>query len=148
MDQVLPIKSSFLKIKASSFSRAFSLIEIVLALFIVTFSFLSLLELISLGLSTNRDSQEETTIALIAQSLLAEPLTLSESALSRYYSTEGMETTSKESLFCCDIRFYKTLSPFDPQIQMSYVDLTFSWPSDIPLKNRKSKLIHASLYQP
>ncbi|MEM1060354.1 MAG: hypothetical protein AAGK14_14015 [Verrucomicrobiota bacterium] len=52
--------------------RAFSLVEVVLALAIISFVVMVLLGMFSVGLNTNRDSVEELEATHIAQSMLAE----------------------------------------------------------------------------
>ncbi len=52
-------------------SMAFSLVEVVLALGIVSFAIVAILGLIPTGLQTSHSSQDETRAAQIAQSILA-----------------------------------------------------------------------------
>jgi len=55
-----------------STQRAFSLVEVVLALAIISFAVMVLLGIFSVGLNTNRESVEELEATHIAQSMLAE----------------------------------------------------------------------------
>ena len=124
------------------------MIEVILSLAIITFAFLLLLELISLGLSNNRKSQEETTVALIAKSIIADPLIAQKLSSIRYYNEEGIEAPPKQAVFRCDIRLYQTFSPLDVEIQLNCVEMLFSWPATAPEKNRKKRVIQTSLYDP
>ena len=60
-----------MKFRSSKPLRAFSLVEVVLALGVVSFAIVAILGVFPLGLSTSHSAQDETRVAQIAEDILA-----------------------------------------------------------------------------
>lgn len=93
----------------ASCRRAFSLIEVVLAMGVVSFAILPLVAVLPIGLATVRDSMDETVTANIAQQVRGElqqlsfgsnstdPVTISNlSSQTYYYTADGIKTQSSD----------------------------------------------------
>lgn len=85
-------------------SQAFSLVEVLLALGIVSFVLVGLLALVANGLAGMRDARDDTSTAMIAKKLISEMQQNSLDNLvssrfdSRYFDAEGQEVPSTDSL--------------------------------------------------
>lgn len=60
-----------MKIKSSRIANAFSLVEVVLALGVVSFAVVAILGILPVGLNTSHSAQDETRAAQIAEDILA-----------------------------------------------------------------------------
>lgn len=60
-----------MKIRSSRTANAFSLVEVVLALGVVSFAIVAILGILPVGLSTGHSAQDETRAAQIAEDILA-----------------------------------------------------------------------------
>jgi uncharacterized protein (TIGR02598 family) len=93
------------KRKASSPVRAFTLVEVVLALGVVSFAMISMMGLLTVGLKTFHEAINATTESEITQRLanelaLSKYSSLSTSSLSNYYFTqEGIQTNSANAIY-------------------------------------------------
>lgn len=89
-------------------TKAFSLIEVTLALGIAAFALVALLGLFSVGLSSNRSSANQTAIAQIASQMLEESSSLNPalpgSPIIRTFTTAGMPaSTEDEAYYHCEL---------------------------------------------
>jgi type II secretory pathway pseudopilin PulG len=75
--------------------RAFSLVEVVLALGVISFAIVAILGVFPLGLSTSRSAQDESRAPQIAQTILASLASQNFSAISlKLYDGEGTSSGS------------------------------------------------------
>jgi|GEM_PF-1692733 uncharacterized protein (TIGR02598 family) len=89
--------------------RAFSLVEVVLALGIIGFAFIPTMGFISQGFSTLRDSNVDVKTALIAQKCMAEAQLTSYTNLvntNKYFDMEGrVLTNSSAAIFKAEVKY-------------------------------------------
>lgn len=126
-----------MKALRSSMVPAFSLVEVAVALGIVSFVLLALMGLAIAGLDASRTSQDDTTLAALAREILVELKSnqqydeLSVIGTSRrHWNSHGEITDNPDEFhYQCDI----TVSPPGPAIpgvssQASQLLLRFTWP--------------------
>jgi uncharacterized protein (TIGR02598 family) len=89
--------------------RAFTLVEVVVALGVFTFCSVSLVGLFSVGLSNSRKSSEDTAIASMSSQIFdilrAENTNAAGQTLTYYFDVDG-QMTNAASYFVCDTSFY------------------------------------------
>jgi uncharacterized protein (TIGR02598 family) len=119
--------------------KGFSLIEVVLALGIVGFSLIGILGLFPVALNTAKDSQNETRVAFIAQSIYSDFRTLrgirdiqgnlhsltNSTVLTNNYALEGTLTNAAQKFFTATITVKTAPALLPSGFQ---VDTTFYWP--------------------
>lgn len=85
--------------------KAFSLVEMVLALGIFTFAIISLMGLIPVALDTHKNAKDEVVMAQVLQRLAGEVLLTDPSKIEELdgrtyaFSAEGVETESNRAIF-------------------------------------------------
>jgi uncharacterized protein (TIGR02598 family) len=90
--------------EASRLHGAFSLVEVVLALGIISFAFIALLGMLPVGLKSLKSSQNDTITTLIVQKVLAEAqqtrfANLSTLAGERFFTDEGGDATASNYIY-------------------------------------------------
>jgi uncharacterized protein (TIGR02598 family) len=123
----------------------FSLVEVALALGIVSFVLLSLLGLMTVSLDAGRRSYEDTTVASLAQVVANELRTNSYSSLpntnfERYFSYDGEPSDAGAAHYRCTIQAETHTSAELPSAvrdasQGVRLRLSFFWPPDNPRTN-------------
>lgn len=120
---------------------AFSLVEVALALGLVTFVVISLLGLLATGLRSGKDSHEDTTLAAIARTALTDVRTNSYGNLqglrlerSFGYDGEPVDNASDRAFYKCRIEnLPHKLDPAWPAPGVAAhavrLSLTLSWPA-------------------
>jgi hypothetical protein len=137
--------------------RAFSLVEVVIALGIVAFCIVAILSLFSLGLRQARDSSAEMRAASLASSLVARmraaprgdltgegfpfgPLTNAggtlfqiEASAPRYVKGDGLVAASAEQVMASGGWALCGQGTFDASARVAAVSFTLWWPASVPL---------------
>lgn len=135
--------------------EAFSLVEIVIALGLVSFAIVALLSLLSVGLKSSRQAEEDTRIAEMGGSVLARlsyqnPLPLGGTNL--FFDADGKEVLSSSSAFYeCAAAFRSPTEIELPSVgsNVFLVTLTFSWPADLAASARPfSATLHSAIAAP
>jgi len=99
--------ASGLVLKARAYRRAFSLVEVVLALGVITAVFIPLLGMLSVGFSTMTESNVDVKSALIAQKVLAAAQMVPYGdlrAATLYLGHDGNEVPQQESVFTVTVQ--------------------------------------------
>jgi uncharacterized protein (TIGR02598 family) len=120
-------------------SRAFSLVEVVIAIGIISFAMIALLGLLGSSLSTSKHARNDTVLASLAQRVLSETMTNTATALStlsatEYFTEDGFPTNNLAAVYKCTISGQPltaanyTLPLGNTTSGLSYVRITFSWP--------------------
>lgn len=134
---------------------AFSLVEVVIALGLVSFVVIALLGLISIGMKSSRQAEEDTRIVGIGASTLAwlrhvDPLPVGGTNL--FFDTDGNETTnSVEAFYDCAVSFRVPSTSEMPGVgtNVYLVTLSFSWPAHLAAPTRpRSAIMHSALFLP
>ncbi len=148
---------------------AFSLVEVVIALGLVSFALLSLVGLLLTGLRTSRESGEDTSLAFCtetAQDLLraagfsnalnkaayapgeATPDFYFDSLGGLQTDTNGVPLTNanSESLYGCTVtRRAPAPAPLQTTTNFQIYQLKFVWPLAAPAANRQERIVPVSL---
>jgi len=104
MKVLLPLRK-----KAGAPLRAFTLVEVVLAMGVVSFAMISMMGLLTMGLKTYHDAINATTESEITQQLanqleLAKYSSISTSTTSNYYFTqEGISTNAANAIYSATV---------------------------------------------
>lgn len=125
-------------------ARAFTLVEVVLALGVLTFAVLMLLALVPAGLQTNRDTREESLATNLIAAMVADWRAAGGTTnASRLFQFPPLDTAvsgtntvwvneSGQSVGAADARYrvsYRLTVPPDGSLLPYYVDFTVSWPA-------------------
>jgi len=156
-----------LRRKSGSLPPAFSLVEVVIALGVVSFVLLSMLGLLSTGLQSHRESAEDTNLAFCAETAIS---LLRSGGFSRAASETAYQETNAtpdfyfdaagqvqvdsdgkpvkfqnpESHYACTVtRATPTLD--QPTANLLYLRLKFSWPLAAPSTARQQRVVITSL---
>lgn len=140
--------------------NAFSLVEVLLAIGLVSFAAIAILSLFSVGLRSSRESSEDTVIALMTRQVHAWSRTQdftqmtdspSSGATTFFFSSEGiMERTSdgasasgetSDSLYACMV----FVRPSGVSTNLLHLQYRFEWPLSAPQETRQQRTIVASL---
>lgn len=148
-------------------SPAFSLVEVVIALGLTSFALLSMVGLLAIGLQNNRESTEETNLALCTETALSilrsRGFNLAASDVSYketdstpdfYFDGTGnlvvdanglpAKTQSPDALYACTVtRATPTLD--QPTTKLIYLRLQFHWPLAAPAAARQHRIVITSL---
>jgi uncharacterized protein (TIGR02598 family) len=133
--------------------RAFSLVEVVIALGIAAFALAAVIGLCSVALNTNRESADDTRIALMARAVISDlerqgfekARQSIETTPDLYFDREGRAVPSrKEAAYRCALtaRPDTATTGADGTVHLVAVSLTFTWPAQTPTSTKK---LHASL---
>ncbi|CAN5531467.1 hypothetical protein BH09VER1_BH09VER1_23160 [soil metagenome] len=129
-------------------SAGFSLVEVALALGIVSFALLAIVGLLGVGLSSGKSAQVDTMQTAAARSLLAAIRTNSPSAVSgatSWLNYDGSTNASASgAYFQCTI----TTNAPPPGVlaaNMVGLRLEFQYPLSAAVANRKTNVFHASI---
>jgi type II secretory pathway pseudopilin PulG len=124
--------------------RAFTLIEVVLAMGVLTFAVLMLLALVPAGLQTNRDTREESMATNLIAAMIADwraiGVTTNASTVFKFpHLNTGAGSTntlwigeSGQSVVAASARYrvaYRLTPPPSGSCLPYYVDFTVSWPA-------------------
>ena len=141
----------------------FSLIEVVLALGITSFTIISIIGLLSFGLQNSRESAEDTNLALITQTttslLRSQPFTnilnsatfATNNTNANYFfdvtgdltrDATGAPATvpNADSLFACTLARRTPPLATPGTTNFIYLQYRFTWPLSAPATNRKEKI--------
>jgi len=143
-------------------NRAFSLVEVVLAVGIVAFVLISILGLMSVGIKANRESADDIAISLIVQhvatSLRMEGFANvnananyapSNTSPDFYYdatgagSANGAGSTDANTLYACKV--IRSSPATVPTSNVLFLKLEISWPFAAPENNRQKRIVQISL---
>ncbi len=138
---------------------AFTLVEIALALAVISFALLALLGLISVSLQASKNANHDTQIALASEYALSlltsQPYaTLAgASATTNYFDYQGAPTTQSSvtdpAVFNCIIQTSTTnMAPFswaNGNTNLIAVELTFTWPGQTNTTGNNAKTIWTSI---
>lgn len=107
--------------------RAFSLVEVAIAMGIVAFAIVSLIGLMGVSLDAGRRANDDTQVAMLARKALGQFLTTPYSSLSNqviYFDQEGeLLSSSADAYFECDTKVNDTGVHGGVTVTM-----TFRWP--------------------
>ena len=155
--------------RACEKKSAFSLIEVVLALALISFALLSMVGLLSTGLKSSRESGEDTSLAFCtetAQEILRSKGFLNALTQAAYATndtipdfyfdsagclqcdTNGLVLTASnsESLYGCTVtRVLPAVPPVQTTTNLLMLQLKFSWPLAAPATNRYQRIVPMSL---
>jgi len=137
-----------MKVGRSGMPRAFSLVEVAMALGIISFALLALMGLVVVGLDAGRTSQDDTTVAALARKVLTElndthsyNELVAMGTSQRHWTSDGDATSNPgEFYYQCDI----TVSPPGSAVhgvssQASQLLLRFTWPyGQSPTQNEQA----------
>jgi len=147
--------------------RGFSLIEVVLALGLVSFALLAMTGLLSLGFTSSRESVEDTNLALASETALsvlrshgfvsvsanadyepgdAAPDFYFDASGSLAVDANGLPATApdSETQYACTVtRFAPTLD--QATTHLLYLRLEFTWPWAAPAAHRQHRVVMGSL---
>jgi len=127
--------------------RGFSLVEVAIALGIVSFVLVALLGLLSTGMTAGKQSAEDVVVAVMAKTVFSDLRTNSYASLqnysnSRYFQYAGGEvSTSNGAYFVCQVKTAAHAS--DPLSGLTdagnavRVTLNFSWPVGAATSNEE-----------
>ncbi len=108
--------------------KAFNLVELVMAIGVVSFCLVALFGLFSVGLNNSRKSNEDTALASMVMSRISTLRTVGISAFSTnlFFSFDGEQTTnSSQAYFECQ---FLTNSMAGAEPNLATVALKFTWP--------------------
>ncbi len=142
--------------------KAFSLVEVVLAVGIVAFVLISILGLMSVGIKANRESADDIAVGLIVQhvstSLRMEGFTKvnantnyapANTTPDFYYdatgagSANGAGTADANTLYACTV--IRSSPAALPASNVLFLKLQISWPLAAPEANRQKRTVQLSL---
>lgn len=152
--------SSRISFPVGNASVAFSLVEVVLSIGIVSFAVLAILGILSVGMNSNRDSKDDTILALATQEIEAwvrsqsfqslaavageEPYTnlfmTSGGLLEKSGSGAPINAASSGSHYSC------TISVFPTDLSSNFLQLQylFEWPLEAPATARRKRVMVSS----
>lgn len=133
----------------------FSLIEVVIAIGIVSFAMMAILGLFSVGLQSNRESAEDTTLALMSQQMNAwsrsQPFTNLTASNTVFFFNAGGELTrtangDPATTAGIDSHYSCTISPQTNSVSTNliYLQSRYEWPLSAPSTGRQQRVIVAS----
>jgi uncharacterized protein (TIGR02598 family) len=137
---------------------AFTLVEIALALAVVSFALIALLGLVSVSLQSSRDANHDTEIALASEYALSSLTTNSFASLATmaptttFFDFQGAPTTQTSTtapaVFNCIVQPSANLAPFvwaNGNPNLVAVKLTFTWPGQTNTTGNNAKIIWTSI---
>jgi uncharacterized protein (TIGR02598 family) len=117
------------------FREAFTLIEVVLAIALITFAIIGLIGLFAVGLRADQRASDDTAFAAMASRIIAQlsaatnSAALQNLAATNYsFDASGMPTTNTQSVYNCNIILSQTNLPTFTQGKITLVTLQFTWP--------------------
>ena len=117
-------------------SRAFSLIEIVLALAVISFALLAVFGLLSISLKADRDSSSDTVMAGMRRTVMGDLRAGTFANLPDlkfyYFDSDGLPCNSASAYYECKAALAADKNAPDPAYNVSAnlknATLTFTWP--------------------
>ncbi len=138
--------------------QAFTLVEVAIALAVVSFALIALIGLISVSLQSSKSANHDTEIALASQYALSTLCTNSFANLvnlqpvTNYFDYQGSPTssssTSDPAVFSCITQTSTNLAPFswaNQNTNFVAVELTFTWPGQTNIIGNNAKVIWTSI---
>jgi uncharacterized protein (TIGR02598 family) len=138
--------------------RAFTLVEVALALAVVSFALIALLGLVSVSLQSSRDANHDTEIALASEYALSNLTTNSFASLAtlgpatNFFDFQGAPTTQTSitapAVFNCIAQASANMAPFawaNGNPNLVAVKLTFTWPGQTNTTGNNAKIIWTSI---
>jgi len=119
--------------KTQEAQEAFSLIEVVIALAIVTFCITSIFGLFAVGLKANKDSYDDTAVAIAVNQVLADlagkPLAIGDEPIYQFNQSGKLVTTESETYYLCQIKVssYESVLPLAAD-HIRALAIEFKWP--------------------
>lgn len=130
--------------------RGFSLMEILLALGILSFCLVALLAIFSVGFRASMKANEDTVLASIASRIMSEARASSSFPFptNMLFDTRGLPVSaSSEATYACEVTRATVPESQLPGIStnLSMVTMKISWPAAIAAQDRKgSQIFHAT----
>jgi uncharacterized protein (TIGR02598 family) len=142
--------------------KAFTLVEIAIALAVVSFALLALLGLISVSLQSSRNASQDTEIALASEYALSTLTTNTYANLAttppttNYFDFQGAPTAQSgaagPAAFACVVQTSTNMAPFAwaaangvSNTNFIAVKLTFTWPGQTNTSGNNAKVIWTSI---
>ncbi len=123
--------------------RGFSLVEVILALGVISFCLLAILGIFSEGFRASMRANQDTVLAAVTSRVASQARALESFTFpaTMQFDVRGVPTTnSKEAYYECEVT--RTLLP-ETQLSgistnLGLVKVRFTWPASIPAANRKN----------
>ena len=132
-----------------SASDAFSLVEVVVAIGIITFCLIAILNLLSVGLDAGRKSSDDTVLSSVAAQLADEIKTSTNLTFpeTRYFDNTGMTNTPAQSLYTCQIASAPVPGSELTSVStnLDRITITFTWPKSAPAASQQSRAFYLTL---
>lgn len=129
--------------------HSFSLVEVVVAIGIISLSLIAILSLLTVGLDASRKSSAATVLSSMAEQLAGEIETSPNLSfpISRYFDSTGMSNSSSQSLYTCQIttNYVSSAEMASVSTNLVRVSMTFIWPSSAPAANRQTQTFYLTL---
>jgi len=129
--------------------NAFSLVEVVIAIAIISLSLIAILSLLTVGLNASRQSSTDTVLSSVAAQLAGEVETSPNLTfpITRYFDSTGMSNSSGQSLYICQIATTNVPSTEMASVSTNLVrvSMTFKWPSSAPAANQQTRAFYLTL---
>lgn len=130
--------------------RAFSLVEVIIALGITSFALVALLALLTLSFNEGATAKQETAVAGMGRHVLADlsqkPFTiLTNNSYTYYFDSEGNALTSSVSaLYRCNASCSSAVLGNPMLTNLTSVQMTFRWPSSA-VTNSQTRVLNATV---
>lgn len=147
--------------------EGFSLVEVVMALGVISFAMVGILGLLSVGFNAAKKANTETRTAGMSSQLIAalrnstlsaySVATLKTASISAFFDDRGqlqmattgsgtlMAVSNSSSLVQCQIQTKSVSSGLAPDGQYGVMTMTFSWPLKAAMPNRTQEVIYATI---
>jgi len=132
-------------------TAAFSLMEVVLALGIISFVLFSMLGLLSVGMNASRESSADTALTSMISQVLGKLRSLhplpTETVPAFFFDEDGLPlTNSTGAIYKCEASTMMLTTPELPNISDNFikVKLVFIWPASVAVPSN-SQTVYASL---
>lgn len=138
--------------------RAFTLVEVAVALAVISFALIGMLGLILISLNSSKDASHDTEIALASEYSLSMLTTNTYANLAdlapctNYFDSQGAPTTSSSTtdsaVFNCVVQTTPNLAPFawsQGNTNCIAVKMSFTWPGQGTVTENNAKVIWTSI---
>jgi uncharacterized protein (TIGR02598 family) len=156
--------------KSRRFSRSggFALAEIAIAIGITAFALVGIMSMLSIGMTSSRESTQDTVIATMATAVISQ-LRATNSSTTNFDSLTGSRSfyfdangggwttmgpgssssafggSNASSIYQCQVDFLDSFAATTASTNVKMARLTFTWPVQAPLNKRSTNIIHATL---
>lgn len=136
--------------------KGFSLVEVVLAIGILSFAILALIGLFSVGMAADQDAAEDTAFASMVSQVMGHVRNEARRGMAGLpadyqfdISMQSVAASDPEAFYDCRLA-YSNVTGFpevSPHLKMAV--LTFTWPASVPAASRpNTNIIYATLSVP